>query len=91
MISVSVTDDVGAARAHGYSSKAFYDDLPAFRAVMNREGVLRAGELAVIGDEGSVHQQLRAYTDTGATEFILMPLDADAARLHRLWTLAATL
>ena len=51
----------------------------------------RVCELAVIGDEGSVRQQLRAYTDTGAMEFILMPLDADAARLHRLWTLAATL
>ncbi len=69
---------------------ALYDDLPAFRAVMNREGVLRAGELAVIGDEGSVRQQLRAYTDTGATEFILVPLDPEAARLHRLWILAAS-
>jgi hypothetical protein len=50
MISVSVTDDVGAARAQAHSSMALYDDLPAFRAVMNREGV-RASELAVIGDE----------------------------------------
>lgn len=90
MISVSVTDDLGAARAHAHSSMAFYDDLPAFQAVMNREGV-RASELAVIGDEDSVRQQLRAYTDAGATEFILMPLDADATRLHKLWTLAATL
>ena len=46
---------------------------------------------AIVGSQVPGLEVGTAAVPIGATEFILMPLDAEAARLHRLWTLAATL
>ena len=58
---------------------------------MNREGVETAGDLAVVGDERTVREQLRAYREAGATDIVLMPIGADATDLRRLWAVAAAL
>lgn len=65
---VCVTDDVAAARAE---ITGMFDpgDLPAYRAMLDREGVDDVADICVFGDEVSVLAQLRRFAQAGATEF----------------------
>lgn len=67
---VCVTDDRSAARARALDDFARYDALPAYRAVLAREGVERAGDVAIIGDERSVASELDRLAECGATDLI---------------------
>lgn len=71
MLSAVVTDDVDALRAKALRDMAFYESIPSYRAVLDREGVGRAGELAVIGSKEWLVEQIGRYTGAGATEIIV--------------------
>ena len=47
-----------------------YGQLPNYRRQLDAEGLNQAGEIAVVGNEDDVTQQLQAYFDAGATEVI---------------------
>jgi alkanesulfonate monooxygenase SsuD/methylene tetrahydromethanopterin reductase-like flavin-dependent oxidoreductase (luciferase family) len=59
--------------------------------VLDREGVAKAADLAVIGDARAVTAQLRTYLDAGATDVLLVPLQAEPDDLRRVWDLATVL
>lgn len=65
---VCVTDDVAAARAE-ITGMFNPGDLPAYRAMLDREGVDDVADICVFGDEETVLAQLRRYAAAGATEF----------------------
>ena len=58
--------------------------------MLDLEGVEGPSEVALIGNEAEVEQQLRAYADAGATDFLasILPTgedeDASLARTSRL-------
>ncbi|MGV9676663.1 TIGR03564 family F420-dependent LLM class oxidoreductase [Nocardia sp. NPDC003482] len=83
-----VTDRPEEVRAHATEVMAFYERVPSYRAVLDREGVERAADVALIGDEEHVARGLRAYVDAGATELLVAQTDlggpADQARTWRL-------
>ncbi len=57
--------------------------------MLNWEGVDRAAELVVVGDEDTVAAGLRRYLDAGATEIALSHADlAGEADRVRTWRLA---
>ncbi|SHG67942.1 F420-dependent oxidoreductase, MSMEG_4879 family [Jatrophihabitans endophyticus] len=87
-----VTADVDAARALAREQLSFYDTIPSYRAVLDREGVAHAAELAVIGDERTLARAVRSYLDAGATEIVLTQtgLAGDAARVAT-WRAAGAL
>ncbi len=91
MVQVAVTDDAGTVRAEAAGRLAFYETVPSYRKVLNREGVAKAADLAVIGDARAVTGQLRTYLDAGATDVLLVPLQAEPDDLRRVWDLAAAL
>ena len=69
---------------------AFYETLPSYRRVLDLEGVEKAGEVFVIGDEESVARQLRRYVDAGATELTLSQTNMLGAEAElRTWRLGA--
>ena len=70
-----VTDDPDTARDLAHQQSAFYENIPSYRAVLDREGVGRAGELAVIGGPEQVTDQLHRYLEAGATELIVTQTD----------------
>ena len=70
-IPVVVTDKPEQARQRAYELLSFYETIPSYRKVLDREGVERAGDVFVIGDEESVAAQLRRYVDAGVTEITL--------------------
>jgi F420-dependent oxidoreductase-like protein len=78
---VSVTNDVAAARAE-IGATFSPGDLPAYKAVLDVEGVDSVADICVFGDEQQVAAQLRRFADVGATEFAAHPV-GDAAAVAR--------
>lgn len=65
---IAVTDDAVAAHAHSAEQSAVYRDLPAYRAMLDREGVDSPADLLVCGSEDLVLTQLQRYIAAGASE-----------------------
>ncbi len=74
-VAVVVTDRPEEVRAQAAQAMAFYDAIPSYRAVLEREGVTRAADLALIGDEDEVGRGLSRYIDAGATELLITQTD----------------
>jgi F420-dependent oxidoreductase-like protein len=67
---VCVTDDPAAARARANEVFEVYGRLPSYRAMLDREGAEGPGDVAIIGDEDSVREQIDGIARAGATEFV---------------------
>lgn len=67
---VCVTDDVEDARTRAGKVFGYYGDLPSYRAMMDREGVDGAADLAIIGSEERVAARIAEIGAAGATEFV---------------------
>ncbi|MFZ4810052.1 MAG: LLM class F420-dependent oxidoreductase [Ilumatobacteraceae bacterium] len=65
---VCVTDDVDAARARAEQVFAVYNTLPSYRAMMDREGVDGPKDLAIVGTEAEVLDQLAEAKAIGVTD-----------------------
>lgn len=85
---VSVTADVEGARSQ--LAAAFSPgDLPAYRAMMDLEGVDSVIDICPIGDERTVLAQLRRFADIGATEFSAFPVGDAETQARTVELLAA--
>jgi 5,10-methylenetetrahydromethanopterin reductase len=67
---VCVTDDPAAARASAAKEFAIYGQLPSYRAMLDREGAAGPGDVAIVGDEDAVAEQILALGDAGVTDFV---------------------
>jgi 5,10-methylenetetrahydromethanopterin reductase len=74
---VLVCDDVAAGRAWVNQVFARYAGLENYQRQFAREGVEGPGDVAVVGDEASVEQQLRTLASAGATELWPTIFDMD--------------
>jgi F420-dependent oxidoreductase-like protein len=70
LLPVWVTDDQEAARARAAEVFAIYDQLPSYRAMLDREGAAGPADVAIVGDEDSVAAQITALEQCGVTDFI---------------------
>jgi F420-dependent oxidoreductase-like protein len=68
---VSVTNDVDASKERAVASFGFYNQLPSYRAMLDREGADAPADVAIVGDEEAVAGQLRRLEDLGATSLVL--------------------
>jgi F420-dependent oxidoreductase-like protein len=66
---VCVTDDVGAARTRAGEIFAIYGALPSYQAMLAKEGAQGPGDVAIVGDESAVADQIRHLADIGVTDF----------------------
>ncbi|WP_216897081.1 TIGR03564 family F420-dependent LLM class oxidoreductase [Nocardia alni] len=91
-VAAVVTDRPDEVRARAAQDMAFYDASPSYRAVMDREGVARAAELALIGDEEEVSRGLSRYIEAGATELLVTQTDMGGPEdQSRTWKLLGEL
>jgi F420-dependent oxidoreductase-like protein len=74
---VAVTRDVAAARASAARGFQIYGMLPSYRAMLDREGVEGPGDVAIVGDESAVGEQLGRLAEAGATDFLAIPFRVD--------------
>jgi len=70
---VCVTDDTDAARAKASEVFAIYGHLPSYRAMLDREGAGGPADVAIVGREAEVKDQVRRLADIGATDFCGAP------------------
>lgn len=64
----AVTDDPDAARAHAREESAGYSALPAYRAMLDREGVESAADVYLYGSMDEVADGFARLIEAGATE-----------------------
>ena len=73
---VMVTDDPDAARARASQVFSVYNDLPSYRAMLDREGAAGPADVAVVGDESTVRSGVTAMADAGCTDFLAVEFAA---------------
>ncbi|MDH4170007.1 MAG: TIGR03564 family F420-dependent LLM class oxidoreductase [Acidimicrobiia bacterium] len=66
---ITVADDEAEVRELHSMLLAGYDELPSYRAMLDREGADKVGDVSVVGNEDSVREQLASIAAAGATEF----------------------
>ena len=87
---IAVTDDPTAARLLAAEHFGRYGHLPSYRRMLNIEGVESPADVAVVGSEDEVAEQLRVVAGSGATELLasIFPVggdeEASAARTRAL-------
>jgi 5,10-methylenetetrahydromethanopterin reductase len=86
---VCVTADPAAARERAARSFGFYNNLPSYRAMLDKEGAAGPADVAVIGDEDQVAGELRRLVGLGATEFSLPLFGSPEERERTLGVLGA--
>lgn len=85
---VCVTDDPAAARDKAASAFGFYNNLPSYRAMLDKEGAEGPADVAIVGDEDLVASQLSALFDVGATDLSLPVFGSTEERDRTLALLA---
>jgi 5,10-methylenetetrahydromethanopterin reductase len=79
-----LTDDPDIARSRAAEEFGFYGRLPAYRAMLHREGVTSAAELAVAGDEAHLAGAVQRIRDAGVTDLQITPFGDDDERLRTI-------
>ncbi len=70
---IAVTRDVAGARAAAAQGFMVYGALPSYRAMLDREGAEGPADVAIVGDESAVGEQLLHLAGAGATDFLAAP------------------
>lgn len=68
-VPVCVTDEPDRVRELIAVLLANYNDLPSYKAVMEREGVDGPAGVSIVGDEATVRAGIQRYADAGTTDF----------------------
>jgi F420-dependent oxidoreductase-like protein len=66
---ICVTDGVDAAHHLATELFAVYKDIPSYRTILDREGKATVADVALIGNEEQVGEQLADLGDAGVTDF----------------------
>lgn len=70
VLPVCVTADPAAARERAARVFAMYGELPSYRAMLDREGAAGPADVAIVGDEDAVSEQVQALAAAGVTDFV---------------------
>jgi F420-dependent oxidoreductase-like protein len=76
---VAVTDDVDAAKARAARVFAVYDQLPSYKAMLDREGVDGPADVGLIGSEAGVRAGIERLASAGVTDFVASEFSSDPA------------
>ncbi|KAK1181005.1 TIGR03564 family F420-dependent LLM class oxidoreductase [Streptomyces sp. NBS 14/10] len=85
---VGVTAHPEARRATMAEQFSQVDQIPHYRAVLDRDGSQGPQDTAALGDESTVEQALRELLDAGATELIASPVGTPEEQSRTLALLA---
>lgn len=66
---IAVTTEIAAARDVAAQAFSVYGFLPSYRAMLDREGAAGPADVAIVGDEDSVNEQLDRLEEVGVTDF----------------------
>ncbi|QVI21656.1 TIGR03564 family F420-dependent LLM class oxidoreductase [Nocardia tengchongensis] len=87
-----VTADLAGARDRAARQMNRYGEMPAYRALLDRENLSEAVQLAVIGDEQTLADAVTRYAEAGADELIFtLTASGSAHDEARTWALLGEL
>jgi len=86
---VCVTSDPTRARRRAARLLRGYGQLPSYRTLLDREGAADPGDVAIVGDEASVREQLRRLAAAGATDLMAVELGTAEERARTRALLSA--
>jgi 5,10-methylenetetrahydromethanopterin reductase len=75
---VAVTKDVAAAREIAGRSFQIYGTLPSYRAMLDREGAAGPADVAIVGEEDAVAEQIQNLGRIGVTDYLGVPFGVGA-------------
>ncbi len=87
---VCVTDDTASARERLGPAIGSYRDIPSYAAMLEREGVADAVDVAIIGNADQVAAALTGLASRGATDVAAIPL-GNPDEVSATWGLISTL
>lgn len=76
---VAVTNDVDAARERAARVFAVYNQLPSYRAMLDREGAEGPADVAIVGSEAEVRAGIERLRSAGVTDFVASEFSSDPA------------
>ena len=83
-----MTDDVDRAREQVHQWFEFHGKAPSYEAMLEREGVASASDVAIVGTEDDVRRRILELADIGVTDLVvgevLAPGETDTLRTRRL-------
>jgi F420-dependent oxidoreductase-like protein len=88
---IVLTNDVAAARARLAPALAVYGQLPSYRAMLDREGLERPEDIAIIGGEAELRAALGRLRDLGVDDFNAAIAEVDAGAFDRTFDFLASL
>ncbi|SEP50188.1 TIGR03564 family F420-dependent LLM class oxidoreductase [Amycolatopsis saalfeldensis] len=77
-VMTSVSSDPDGVREAIARDYGIINDLPAYRAMLDRGGLSGPADTVVAGDEATVLRELAEYRDAGVTDLIVTPLGSRA-------------
>ena len=82
-----VTDDPDTVRERVGKTLTMYGSLPSYRAMLDREGAEGPADIAFVGNEQALDQELDRLRDVGVTDFnaAVMPLEDGAEKRTLDW------
>jgi 5,10-methylenetetrahydromethanopterin reductase len=80
---VCVTADEVGVRARISRNLAMYGELPSYKAMFEREGVVGPGELAIAGSASQVRDAIEAMREAGVTDFAASEFTTSAEELQQ--------
>lgn len=78
---VAVTSDPDGTRAKYAEEFAIVNDLPAYRAMLDRGELSGPADTLIAGDETLVQQEIRRFAEAGTTDLIVIPYGESADRV----------
>jgi F420-dependent oxidoreductase-like protein len=76
---VAVTDDVAGARERAARVFSVYNQLPSYRAMLDREGADGPADVAIVGNEAEVRAGIERLRSAGVTDFVASEFSSDPA------------
>lgn len=74
---VAVTSDVDGARERAARVFSVYNQLPSYRAMLDREGAEGPADVAIVGSEAEVRAGIERLRSAGVTDFVASEFSSD--------------
>ena len=80
---IALTSKPDEARAAVGEALVIYGQLPSYRAMLDREGAQGPEDIAILGDENLLRDELKRLEDTGVTDFNAAIMDVEPGAYER--------
>ncbi|MEH6589875.1 MAG: LLM class F420-dependent oxidoreductase [Halioglobus sp.] len=78
-----LTDQPEQAREMVSTQLAMYSDIPSYRAMLDRENANAPGDVALVGNEAQLRQQIRQLEEIGVTDLNAVLVSTDSETYER--------